>query len=146
MRASLLRPAAFLRFREGAEGRGSEAFALEKLGRMATHAGSIGVRRRRRRPVARRHRGPRRGCLAVGRQDRETTKPLAAADRDHLVALANDPWAETAPSRPPPPTADYDELLIVADGDDTFYLEGFGPIRRAAAAKAIEALRGAAGL
>lgn len=41
---------------------------------------------------------------------------------------------------------DYDELVIVADGDDVFFLEGYGPIRRPIAAKAITELRAIAKL
>ena len=44
------------------------------------------------------------------------------------------------------PTADYDEIVIVCDGDDCFFLEGYGPIKRPAAAKLIEMLRAAGGL
>jgi hypothetical protein len=60
--------------------------------------------------------------------------------------LAADAWAEPPPSQPPVGTADYDEILIIADGDDTFFLQGFGPIRRPAAAKLIEMLRAAGAL
>ena len=44
------------------------------------------------------------------------------------------------------PTADYDEIFVVLDGDDAFYLQGFGPIRRPVAAQAIIEFRAAAGL
>ena len=49
------------------------------------------------------------------------------------------------PRQPADPTADYDEILVVLDGTDCFYLEGFGPIKRPAAAKLIEMLRAAGG-
>ena len=86
------------------------------------------------------------GASSIGAQDKEATRPLAAADKARLVALGNDAWVEPPPSQPAQPIADYDEILIVADGDDTFYLEGFGPIRQPIAAKTIAALRSAAGL
>jgi hypothetical protein len=84
---------------------------------------------------------------SLGKMDTEATKPLAAADRDRLKQLGLDAWAEPPPGGPPsPPIADYDEILIVANGDDVFFLEGYGPIRRPVAARALEELRAAAGL
>jgi hypothetical protein len=86
------------------------------------------------------------GGSSLGKLDREQTKPLTPRNKELLGKLANDAWSEPAPATPTDPTADYDEILIVADGDDCFFLEGFGPIRRPAAAHLIEMLRAAGGL
>jgi len=75
-----------------------------------------------------------------------STKDLSQRNEVLLMRLVEDAWREPAPSEPPDPTADYDEIFVVLDGDDTFYLQGFGPIRRPLAAKAIIELRAAAGL
>ena len=51
-------------------------------------------------------------------------------------------WVERKPpTAPPHPTADYDELLVIGDGKDTFYLDGYGPISQKAAASVIAELR-----
>jgi len=83
---------------------------------------------------------------SLGKLDSEQTKPLTPRNEELLGKLASDAWTEAPPATPPEPTADYDEILIIADGDDCFYLEGFGPIRRPAAAHLIEMLRAAGGL
>jgi hypothetical protein len=86
------------------------------------------------------------GGSTLGKLDHEQTKPLTPRNKDFLGKLASDAWTEPAPAAPSDPTADYDEILIVCDGNDCFFLEGFGPIRRPAAAHLIEMLRAAAGL
>lgn len=86
------------------------------------------------------------GGSTLGKLDTEQTKPLTPRNKELLGKLANDAWSEPRPAQPGEPTADYDEILIVADGDDCFFLEGFGPIRRPAAAHLIEMLRAAGGL
>src|SRR5262249_62313347 len=73
----------------------------------------------------------------------EGTKPLTVPNRDHLMKLANDAWTEPPPKTPPDVTADYDELIVVADGDDTFYFDAGGPIPRPIPAKLVEDLRSA---
>jgi hypothetical protein len=83
---------------------------------------------------------------SFGPMDKEATKDLSQRNQELLMGLANAAWAEPAAKDPPNPTADYDELFIVLEGDDTFYLEGYGPIRQPGAAKAIVELRAAAGL
>ncbi len=83
---------------------------------------------------------------SFGKMDGEATKDLSPANDTHLTELAEAAWREPPSAAPPRPTADYDEILIVVDGNDAFFLEGFGPIRQPAAAKAIEELRAAAGL
>lgn len=83
---------------------------------------------------------------SYGKLDKETTRPLSAANEQLLWQLARDAWAEPPSQSPPRPTADYDEILVVVDGDDAFYLQGYGPIRQPRAAKAITELRAAAGL
>jgi len=84
-------------------------------------------------------------AASFGKMDTEATKPLSQRNDVHLTELAEAAWRE--PAQPPSsPTADYDEILIVVDGEAAFFLQGFGPIRQPAAAKAIEELRAAAGL
>lgn len=82
---------------------------------------------------------------SFGKLDKEVTKPLSQRNDAHLMELAEAAWRER-PGRPTNATADYDEILIVADGDEYFFLEGYGPIQSPAAAKVIEELRAAAGL
>lgn len=83
---------------------------------------------------------------SFGPMDKESTKELSPRNQELLMGLANAAWAEPPATDPPRPTADYDEIFVVLEGDDTFFLEGFGPIRQPAAAKAIVEIRAAAGL
>ena len=85
------------------------------------------------------------GGSTLGKLDHEQTKPLTPRNKDLLGKLASDAWNEPHIAASDP-TADYDEILIVADGNDCFFLEGFGPIRQPAAAHLIEMLRAAGGL
>ncbi len=80
---------------------------------------------------------------SYGPLDKQASLPIARADLASVMALGEAAWREPPPSTPPSPTADYDEILIVVDGDDAFYLEGFGPIRRDAASAVIKAVRAA---
>jgi hypothetical protein len=54
--------------------------------------------------------------------------------------------ASVSTTTPPDPVAGYDEFFVVADGDELFFLQGHGPIKRPKAVSAIEALRAAAAL
>ena len=83
---------------------------------------------------------------SFGTMDKEKRRELSPRNEVLLMRLAEDAWREVPPKDPGDPTADYDEIMIVVDGDDAFYLQGFGPIRRPLAAKAIIELRAAAGL
>lgn len=83
---------------------------------------------------------------SFGPMSKEATNPLSQRNEVHLTKLGEDVWREAPPKDPVDPTADYDEIFIVLDGDDAFYLQGFGPIRRPVAAKAIIEFRAAAGL
>jgi hypothetical protein len=76
----------------------------------------------------------------------EKTRELTPRNEQYLMQLCADAWKEPPPTTPPDRVDGYDEFLIVADGDEVFFLEGHGPITRPAAAKAIEALRAAAAL
>ncbi len=82
---------------------------------------------------------------SFGKMDKETTKPLSQRNDVHLAEVCEVAWRE-APVKSTDATADYDEILIIVDGDNAFYLQGFGPIKSPGAAKAIEELRAAAGL
>jgi hypothetical protein len=84
-------------------------------------------------------------AASFGKLDKEATKPLSQRNDTHLTELCEAAWRE-APAKPTDATADYDEILIIVDGGDAFFLQGFGPIKQPAAAKAIEELRAAAGL
>jgi len=80
---------------------------------------------------------------SYGKLDEEKRRALDDEELADLVALADRAWRE--PAAPfAQPIADYDEILIVADGDDTFFLQGFGPIRAAEAAALVARLRTAA--
>jgi len=83
---------------------------------------------------------------STGAMDRESKKDLSPRNEQHLMELANAAWNEAPPDEPLNPTADYDEVFIVVSGDDAFFLQGYGPIRRPLAATAIVELRAAAGL
>ncbi|MBA3502985.1 MAG: hypothetical protein M4D80_14760 [Myxococcota bacterium] len=84
-------------------------------------------------------------AASFGKMDKETTKPLSQRNDVHLAEVCEVAWRE-APVKSTDATADYDEILIIVDGDNAFYLQGFGPIKSPGAAKAIEELRAAAGL
>jgi len=83
---------------------------------------------------------------SFGKMTKEATNPLSPRNEVHLTKLAEDVWREAVPTDPPDPTVDYDEIFVVLDGDDAFYLQGYGPIRRPVAAQAIIVFRAAAGL
>lgn len=83
---------------------------------------------------------------STGRMDKEDTRDLSPRNEVHLTKLAEDVWREIPPEGAPDPTADYDEIFVILDGEDAFFLQGYGPIRRPLAAKAIIEFRAAAGL
>jgi hypothetical protein len=82
---------------------------------------------------------------SLGKLDKEQTQPLSPHNKEYFAKLADEAWREPL-VRNTDPIADYDELLIIGDGDDTFLLEGYGPIKRPKAAKLIEMMRAAGGL
>jgi hypothetical protein len=83
---------------------------------------------------------------SFGLMDKESTKELSPRDLERLMDLAYAAWSEPTSNHSMDPTADYDEILIVLQGEDTFLLQGFGPIRQPAASKVIVELRAAARL
>ena len=83
---------------------------------------------------------------SFGKMDREGEKPLSPRNERHFAELAEAAWREGAAPDRSHATADYDEVLIVVDGSDAYFLQGHGPIKQPAAAKVIEELRAAAGL
>ena len=89
---------------------------------------------------------PRVNSPSNGPAPKRSQRALSPRNKVLLTRLAEDAWREPAATTPPDPTADYDEILVVLDGDDAFFLEGYGPIRQPLAAKAIIELRAAAGL
>ncbi len=83
---------------------------------------------------------------SFGKMDKEATKELSPRNEVLLTKLAEDAWREEPPKGLLDPTADYDEIFVVTDGDEAFYLQGYGPIRRPLASKAIIEFRAAAGM
>ena len=83
---------------------------------------------------------------STGPMEKEANKDLSQRNEQLLMELANAAWNEVPPAEEMDPTVDYDEVFIVVSGDDAFFLQGHGPIRRPLAAKAIIELRAAAGL
>ncbi len=83
---------------------------------------------------------------SFGPMDREWKKELSPRNGSHLMKLAQVAWTEPPPKTPPDASVDYDEIFVVCEGDDTFFLQGYGPIRRPEAAKAIVEIRAAAGM
>jgi hypothetical protein len=81
-----------------------------------------------------------------GNLPEERTRELTPRNEEHLMKLCADAWAEPAPTAPEDPVQGYDEFFIVADGNELFFVQGKGPIKRPKAVKAIEALRAAAAL
>jgi len=86
------------------------------------------------------------GSTLAGKLPAERTRELTPANEHHLMQLCADAWSEPAPVTAPERVAGYNEYLIVADGDEIFFVDGRGPITRPAAARAIEALRAAGAL
>ena len=76
----------------------------------------------------------------------ERTRELTPPNEQHLMQLANEAKAEPAPAQPPERVKGYDEIFVVADGDELFFVQGNGPIKRPKTVEAIEALRAAAAL
>ncbi len=83
---------------------------------------------------------------SFGKMSNEATKELSPRNEVHLTKIAEDVWREIPPKGDIDGMADYDEIFVVLDGDDAFFLQGYGPIRRPVAAKAIIEFRAAAGL
>lgn len=82
----------------------------------------------------------------LGKMAEERTRELTPRNEQHLMKLCADAWGEAPPTSAPEPVEGYDEYLVIADGDEVFFLRGNGPITRPLAAKAIEALRAAGAL
>lgn len=76
----------------------------------------------------------------------ERTRELTPPNEQHLMQLCLDAQAEPAPDVAPERVVGYDEIFVIVDGDNVFFLQGRGPITRPHAVKAIEALRAAAAL
>jgi hypothetical protein len=72
--------------------------------------------------------------------DHPSTRPLTEAERLDLTGLAERAWREPMPVLDTP-NGDYDEILVSVDGEDIFFLEGFGPIRPPEAALLVGKLK-----
>jgi hypothetical protein len=57
------------------------------------------------------------------------TRPLTEKEHVELIKLAERAWHESMPTLTSP-TADYDEVLVAVDGDDVFFLDGYGRFAR----------------
>jgi hypothetical protein len=90
-------------------------------------------------------RAPGSNAPSTGKLTDERSRMVAGADLAAIFALADRVWRE---KRGPnlSPTADYDEIIAIVDGDEAYFLEGFGPIRGGAAAELIARLRELAGI
>ena len=77
---------------------------------------------------------------SFGPMDKESTATPDAASLKELGALADKTWRE---ERQPNlhPIADYDEIVVLLDGDETFMIQGFGPIRTGAAKELLDRLK-----
>jgi hypothetical protein len=80
-----------------------------------------------------------------GRMTEQTTRELTPPNEEHLMKLCADAWAESAPAAGDA-VEGYDEFLIIADGEELFFVQGHGPITRPKAAHVIETLRAAAAM
>jgi hypothetical protein len=82
---------------------------------------------------------------SFGEMDDKVSKKIGGRDLAAVFALADEVWRE---KREPnlSPTADYDEIIAIVDGDEAFFLQGYGPIRGGSAADLIERLRALAGI
>jgi hypothetical protein len=82
---------------------------------------------------------------SFGAMDEEQRRRISGRELASVIALADEVWRE---KREPnlSPIADYDEIVAIVDGDEAFFLQGYGPIRGGAAAELIERLRGLAGI
>jgi len=80
------------------------------------------------------------GGLAFDKTLKETTHPLSdleLADARHLAELA---WREPMPVLTHP-SGDYGEVLVSIDGNQAFYLDGFGPMQPVSAATLVHKLK-----
>lgn len=71
---------------------------------------------------------PRRSAPSFGPMPRHKKIKLRFEDAVKIVRIADRVWRAKHPM-PGRPIADYDEIIILVDGDEAFFLQGFGPIR-----------------
>jgi hypothetical protein len=79
----------------------------------------------------------------AGTMPQERTRELTPRNEQHLMRLCADAWMEDVPPQRHDPVEGYEEYLVIADGEELFFLHERGPIKRPLAVKAIEALRAA---
>ena len=84
------------------------------------------------------------GGLPFDKMEHTSTRPLTDAERTVFTGLSERAWREPMPTLSHP-TGDYGEVLATTDGDDAFYLDGFGPMQPAAAAALVNKLKLIAG-
>jgi hypothetical protein len=80
------------------------------------------------------------GMMPFEKLDMETTRPLTDIERTDFMSLAEHAWREPMPVLEHP-TGTYGEVLVAIDGENTFYLDGFGPVRPPAAAALVARLK-----
>jgi hypothetical protein len=78
------------------------------------------------------------GASATALVDKKRKK-LPPAVLGDLIALADRAWRDRS-ARKSPPSADYAELLVIADGEQVFFLDPKGPLP-GAAARLVERLK-----
>lgn len=71
---------------------------------------------------------PRRNAPSFGPMPRHKKVKPVYEDLVEMVGLADRVWRAKHPA-PARPSVDYDEIIILVDGPDAFFLQGFGPIR-----------------
>ncbi|MCC6874255.1 MAG: hypothetical protein IT378_08085 [Sandaracinaceae bacterium] len=87
--------------------------------------------------------GDRAGGSSAGTLPRNWETQVSERELREIVALADRAWRE--PRQPSAhPTADYDEVLAMRDGDEVFFVQGFGPLRGGAVEALIARLRAVA--
>ena len=87
----------------------------------------------------------RQGAPSYGAMEKERTHRLTPEKQAELMKRAREACEAPPPGFPPDFIADYQELLVLLEGDDALVVDGYGPIRQEEGRRAIDALRAAAG-
>jgi hypothetical protein len=81
------------------------------------------------------------GSSSIGAMEREGNAPLSSGDLTELIGLADTAWREPPEVDPPDPIVDYGEILVLCDGEQVFFHDGYGPITLPAAAAVLARLK-----